>query len=122
MFLRKVHLKSRFFYNNQFIRSLNWNRIHEESSKTLVAMLYYIGAGMVILGAILFAHYVYKNQYYTTISNRAFAILGTGIMSVGTLGYLGHKLTWGGKTFTEFFSKGILSILYFSGTFCTPGI
>ena len=97
---------------------LNWTRIHKESRKTLVVMLYYSGSGVLIFGAIMLAYYANKNQCYMTIHNRGFAILGTGLMSVGTLGYLGHQVTWGGKTFTEFFSKTILAIMYFTGTFC----
>jgi hypothetical protein len=96
----------------------NWERIHEESRKTLVSLLYYIGAGMLIFGSIFFAYYANKNQYYSVIHNRGFAILGIGLMSVGTIGYFSNRLPHEQKTFTAIFTKSLLALFYSTGTFC----
>ena len=65
----------------------NWEKIHEESRKTLIALLYYVGAGLIIFGAILLAYLAYKNHYYTGIHNRGYAVLGIGLLLAGALGY-----------------------------------
>ncbi len=97
---------------------LNWERIYDESKRTLIALLYYIGAGVIIFGAILLAYYTNKNQYFAEIHNRFCALIGAGLMLVGTLGYFGNKLKWEHKAFTDIFAKTLLGLFYFSGTFC----
>ena len=96
----------------------NWERIHEESRKTLVSLLYYVGAGVLIFSAILLAYYANKNQIYTVIHNRGFAIIGMGLLAVGTVGYFSSKLTHEQKTFTAIFTKSLLALFYSMGTFC----
>jgi heme/copper-type cytochrome/quinol oxidase subunit 3 len=93
----------------------NWERIHEESQKTLSALLNYIAAGVVIFGAIILAYFVNKNQYYPAFHNRVYAIIGIGLMVVGTLG---NKLTKEQKAFTAVFTNSLLVLFYSMGTFC----
>jgi hypothetical protein len=96
----------------------DWERIHLESKRTLIALLNYIATGVVIFGAIVIAYFANKDQPYHEIHNRIYAIMGMGMMVSGTLGYFNNKLTKKQKTFTSVFSKSVLAFCYSTGTFC----
>lgn len=98
--------------------SRDWERIHEESKRTLIALLNYIAAGVAIFGAIILAYFANKNQYYPALHNRVYTIIGIGLMAVGTLGYFNNKLLREHKTFSAIFTKSILALFYSMGTFC----
>jgi len=96
----------------------DWAQIHLESKRTLIALLNYIGAGVVIFGAIILAYITNRGQSLQEIHNRIYEIMGIGLMVSGNLGYFNNNLTKKKKTFTSVFSKSVLSLLYSMGIFC----
>ena len=96
----------------------DWERIHIESKRTLIAFLNYIAAGVVTFGAIIIAYFANKDQSYHGLHNRIYAIIGIGMIVSGTLGYFNNKPPKKQKTFTSVFSKSVLALCYSMGTFC----